>query len=273
MVQDMIAKASLLHRCASVAGARHRVSARNSQDAVATWVASDQTWALAVVCDGCGSQPHSEFGALWGRQAWSLAVQRAVATGLSLVSPTFWSTVCADVEAALTMLTAQCSGSDERNRAIFVQQHLLFTSLVGVVHDQTVSVLALGDGVALLGDEIFEFGPWADNAPPYLAYVILDPTFAPISIANVVTRARTDVGRLALASDGIADFLGGLRGLLTQRVIGNPDGLRRALELAARATEHIDWAEQCMQRIPGWLQDDTAVALLQWPAPPRTEAL
>ncbi|MBP9086885.1 MAG: protein phosphatase 2C domain-containing protein [Kofleriaceae bacterium] len=269
----MSARSSLLHRCASVAGARHRAIARNCQDAVATWVASDQTWGLAVVCDGCGSQPHSEFGALWGRQAWSLAVQRAVAAGVDLASSTFWSTVSADVVTSLTMLAEQCSGSDEHDRTKFVQQHLLFTSLVGVVHDQTVSVLALGDGMALLGDETYQFGPWADNAPPYIAYALIDPAFVPIAIATVVTRDKADVDRLAVASDGIDDFAGGLRGLLTERVVRNPDGLRRALEIAARATELIDWAAQCMQRLPGCLQDDTAVALLQWSPSPEAESV
>lgn len=156
---------------------------------------------------------------------------------------------------------------------MFVQQHLLFTSVVGVVHDQTVSVFALGDGMALLGDETYQFGPWADNAPPYIAYALLDATFAPSAIAAVVTRDKAEVGRLAVASDGIDDFAGGLRGLLTDRVVRNPDGLRRALEVAARATEHLDWAAQRIQRIPGRLQDDTAVALLQWSSSPNPEAL
>ncbi len=236
-----------------------------------TWVAGDQSWGLAVVCDGCGSQPHSEFGALWGRQAWSRAVQRTIATGLEVAAPAFWSTVCADVVAALVVLAAQCGGDDDRERAAFVQQHLLFTSVVGVVHAQTVSVLALGDGAALLDEQAYQFGPWADNAPPYLAYALLDPTFTPMTVATVVTRDKADVGRLAVASDGIDDLAGGLRGLLIERVVRNPDGMRRALELGARSAERIDWAEQRMQRTPGCLQDDTAVALLQWALPPTTE--
>ena len=236
-----------------------------------TWVACDESWGLAVVCDGCGSQPHSEFGALWGRQAWSRAVQRTLASGVDLPSPTFWSTVCTDVVTALTMLAAQCGGNDESERAMFVQQHLLFTSIVGVVHAQTVSVLAIGDGAALLGDEVYQFGPWADNAPPYLAYALDDTTFLPMDVATVVTRDKADVGRLAVASDGIDELAGGLRGLLIERVVRNPDGIRRALELAARSSEQIDWAAQRVLRTPGCLQDDTAVALLQWASPLTTE--
>lgn len=236
-----------------------------------TWVAQNQSWGLAVVCDGCGSQPHSEFGALWGRQAWSRAVQRTIATGLIVKSPTFWSTVCADVVAALALLAAQCGGKDADERAVFVQQHLLFTSVVGVVHDRTVSVLALGDGAALFNDEAYQFGPWADNAPPYLAYALLDSSFAPMTVATVITRDKASVGRLAVASDGIEDLTGGLRGLLVEQVVRNPDGMRRVLELAARSTERIDLADQRLLRTAGCLRDDTAVALLQWAALPTVE--
>ncbi len=272
-MQCMTTCTTLLSRSASVAGARHRAAARNCQDAALTWVACDQAWGIAVVCDGCGSQPHSELGALWGRQAWCRAVQRTIASGHGLASPSFWTTVCDDVVTALTCLAAQCGGDDERERAVFVQQHLLFTSVIGVVHEATVSVLALGDGAALVNDEPHVFGPWADNAPPYIAYALLDSTFAPMTVATIVTRAKAEVGRLAVASDGIDDFVGGLRALLSERAVCNLDGLRRALEVAARPTERIDWAEQRVQRIPGCLPDDAAVALLQWAPLPSTAAV
>ncbi len=254
---------TLLGRCAVVAGARHRSVARNCQDAAATWVAADQRWGLAVVCDGCGSQPASEFGALWGRLAWQQAVQRAIGAGIVPTACEFWPKVCADVAAGLAALAQQCSSSEVPTIS-FVHEHLLFTSLVAVMYDQTLSVFALGDGTALVAGQVHQFGPWPDNAPPYLAYALLDPTFAPAAVATTITCNVEATGIVAIASDGIDDFPGGIEALVIERNVRNPDGLRRTLELAARPSEQIDWPEQRVMRIAGRLHDDTAVAVLQW---------
>jgi len=259
----MTAIQTLLGRCATVAGARHRSTARNCQDAALVAVAPDQTWGVATVCDGCGSQPYSELGALWARHAWCVAVQRAIANNLGPTVSEFWPTVCAEVVAALATLATQCSGSDAE-RVAFVHTHLLFTSLVAIVHRQTVTVFALGDGAALVDGQVHEFGPWPDNAPPYLAYALLDPTFVPADVATIITCSKDAQGCVAIASDGIDDLPGGLAALITAPNVRHPDGLRRQLELAARPREQIDWTEQRVTRIAGALHDDTAVAVLQW---------
>ena len=52
----------------SVTGRNHIKAGKNNQDAYDIF--SDDHCTLAVVCDGCGSCPHSEVGAKIGAKLW-----------------------------------------------------------------------------------------------------------------------------------------------------------------------------------------------------------
>src|SRR5262245_8137740 len=64
----------------SIAGQMHLAAGRNNQDAYC-WEASPGGL-VAVVCDGCGSGPHSEVGALIGARLVVRAVSRLRGSGL-----------------------------------------------------------------------------------------------------------------------------------------------------------------------------------------------
>lgn len=240
---------------AAVTGARHLRAARNGQDASARWVGSDGVAAI-VVCDGCGSGGSSEVGARLGVQL----VIRALATRLARGERPreVWAGVRGDVVAALAALVeAMCVDGD---RAAVIHEHFLFTIVAAAVGHGEVSVWAIGDGGYALGPRVHELGPFDDNQPPYIAYDLLD---APAEAH--VAHADASVGRVVVASDGATEL--GLARWCDDGLLRNRDALRRALSLAARGDERIDWDAGCVVRAPAALQDDGAVAVLRWAVP------
>jgi serine/threonine protein phosphatase PrpC len=74
----------------SVVGRDHGRTGKNNQDALA--YVPLQEGIVAVVCDGCGSQPHSEVGAQLGAQLLTQAVARQL-TRTALTDAAFWPAV------------------------------------------------------------------------------------------------------------------------------------------------------------------------------------
>lgn len=251
---------SMRGAAAAVTGARHLRASRNGQDAAAVWV-GDRAGAV-VVCDGCGSGASSEVGARLGARLVIAALSGRLGAGACAADPALWAGVRAEVTAALAQLAAAMTGgAGERAREQLVHDHLLFTVIAAAVTDDAVAVWALGDGAYALGGEVCVLGPFADNQPPYLGYDLLD---APRP-AHLVTAAAA-VGHVIVATDGVAelglDVLGPAGAL--DRYLDHPDALRRRLALLARTAEHVAWDARRIDRTPAQLQDDGAVALLQW---------
>ena len=106
-------------------------------------------------------------------------------------------------------------------------------------------------------------GPFANNAPPYVAY---DLTAAaadePIARAHFAIREACVGGRIVVTTDGAAEL--DLAAFADARYVAHPDALRRQLAVLARADERIDWDARWRQpgtRAP--LQDDGAIAMLR----------
>lgn len=238
---------------AAVSGARHLRMARNGQDAVATWVGDGA--AAAVVCDGCGSGASSEVGARLGAGLAIAALAARLAGGSR--ADAVWDGVRDHVLGALARLVDAMPG----DREAVIREHLLFTIVAAAVDRDAASVWAIGDGAYQLAPGALRvLGPFADNQPPYLAYELLG---AP-QVAHVETR-DAGAGRLVVASDGVAELgAAALDELLAPVTLAHPDGLRRRLALLARGGERIDWDARRVVRIPAALQDDGALAVLEW---------
>jgi hypothetical protein len=247
----------------SVAGAAHRRIGRPNQDAVCA-LRTPHGLALAV-CDGCGSGARSEIGAALGARLWANAIAARLADGGPLAAADF-DPLAATVLAGLAGI-AETLGGD---RAAVTREHLLFTSVCAAITDDQVAVVAIGDGVVGLGDELHVLGPFADNAPPYLTEAWFGVTRAPA----VWLRARHELTSLALATDGAAALtdpsgaaptLAELAG--ADAIYRNRFALSRRLALLADDQLDIDWERHRTVRRPALLDDDTTIVFARWSRP------
>lgn len=264
----------------SVTGRDHVLAGRNNQDAYC-WTCLDHAL-LAVVCDGCSSGKHSEVGAQIGARLLVQAMTRA----LSSPAPAFWRRVRHDVLAQLRRLAEHMGGS----LAHTVQDCLLFTIVGALLTPLRTCVFSLGDGVILVNGDLIPLGPFPDNAPPYLAYALLDthhgasPAAADeFQMQRVLPTAA--VQSLLLGTDGLEAFSssatrpipgkGALVGPLSQfwqeeRYFTNPDAVRRTLALVNREVVQPNWEAQRLDRQHGLLPDDTTlIAIRRRPCQPE----
>lgn len=193
-------------------GRQHALLGRNSQDAFA-WAERDGRLA-AVVCDGCGSAPHSEAGARIGAR---IAVEELLRHGTDLPAAR------TAILGRLTKVAAALEGA--------AGEYLLFT-LVGAVVAEEAVVFSCGDGLLAVNGAGQALGP--DEAPPYLAYALLPGTVGEPALSAFIERRRlpaTELISLALGTDGALELLGGGLDVLAEDplVWSNPDGLRRRL--------------------------------------------
>ena len=69
----------------TVIGRDHRVSGKNNQDAFCCLMADHLI--VAVVCDGCGSSPHSEVGAKIGAKIIAAEILRSISGNSDSLPP------------------------------------------------------------------------------------------------------------------------------------------------------------------------------------------
>jgi hypothetical protein len=256
---------------AAVIGARHQRAARNGQDAVATWASNgDSGGAVVVVCDGCSSGASSEVGARLGASLFAGAVAARLQAGESPGAAAMWCGARADVIATLAALLERMPG----DRAQAISESFLFTVVAAAATRDAAAVWALGDGAYSFGDPSLRggtrvLGPFADNAPPYLAYDLLgDPRPAHLDLAPPGWTS------IVIATDGATDLEGpaGLERFAAPELVDRPDALRRRLALLARTGERIDWIERRVVRTPAALQDDCAIGVLHRSAAARSSS-
>lgn len=225
----------------SVPGRAHARCGRNNQDAFAWRLLGEQ--AFAVVCDGCSEGARSEVGAALGARLVIEALSRALRDDPGPAHPgALLERVEREVLAGLAVLCDTLGG--ERRRT--VADYLLFTVVGVAVGRERALAFAAGDGVAVLDGERIVLGPFADNAPPYLGYALLDDASG-AGLVPIAELPAARLGTIALGSDGalgleLAPFLDG-------SCFRNPDAVRRRLTLAART--------------PGLLFDDTTLVVLR----------
>ncbi len=257
----------------TVVGRDHRQTGKNNQDAVA-WLPLKQG-VVAVVCDGCGSQPHSEVGAQLGAQMVTQTVVQLL-EHTTLTDVEFWPIVQRQVLESLRSLAHQLGD----RLAETVQRYLLFTLLGAVITPENTVIFGLGDGVYAINDEIYPLGPFPNNAPPYLAYHLL-PTeslaFAPDPLQLHHCCDTATIQTLLLGSDGVLDLMaaaplplpgktepvGEISQFWQPPYFQNPDRVRRRLTLINRDVVRPDWHRQQLIKQPGLLPDDTTLVCLR----------
>jgi hypothetical protein len=254
---------------AAVTGSRHQRSSRNGQDAAvaltcpAARTSDDMQLApgpraeaaVVVVADGCSSGASSEVGARLGASLFARSLVVRLAAGERVSCPATWSAVRTDVVRTIAGVLERMTG----DRAQVLHDHFLFTIVAAAATRDGAAVWALGDGAYSSGDTTRVLGPFADNAPPYLAYDLLGDARA----AHFEVAAPT-CGAIVIATDGACELDGGLENFAASKFVEHPDALRRHLVVLARTDERIDWAERRVVRTPAALQDDCAIGVLRW---------
>lgn len=208
-------------RTATVIGREHVRLGRNNQDGVVVATRGETT--VAVVADGCSSQPFSEVGARLG--ARSLAVMTAALEHVAL----------ADLPAvAFDHLTAWLErlvkAVEVDDATAVLEQYGLFTVLCAAQRGGEAVVFGSGDGAVFVDGQLTRLDSGEANAPAYVGYRLNGKHIAPR--VHHLGPAR----RLALATDGLDGWLDrapdGLRLLLDEpHVWTNPAHLQRRLNV------------------------------------------
>jgi len=262
----------------SVVGREHLRVGKNNQDAYC-WSVTEAI-AVAVVCDGCGSGVHSEVGAKLGARMTVEAIQNVLSNDLDLDKETTWQIIQQALLTQLQQVVEQLGG----DRAQAVQDYLLFTIVGAVMTSTLTTVFALGDGVIVINDQVIALGPFANNAPPYLAYRLLtEEIAAPLQLAPLQLKVlqvlpTEHLQSLCLGSDGVSDLIQVAKQPLPGRseVVGdiaqfwqddryfrNPDQVRRRLSLINREVTRVDNRSQACLRQSGLLPDDTTLIVIR----------
>ena len=264
----------------SVAGSMHRAAGRNNQDAFC-WTSTSEGL-VAVVCDGCGSAPHSEVGARIGARIIAASVRRLSDERISstnLLARVAEETLCRLGVVANAMSAGnqafQPRGrwspdtSTQDNRT--VGDHLLFTVVGVLIWRSMVTTFSLGDGIVIVNGNPTILGPWANNEPPYLGYGLLEAsrsdkkrprqTFVvhdclPLAEVHSVMIGTDGATTLATLADrqlhGRDETVGPLSQFwLEDRFFRNPDNIRRRLAVIQRGAPG------------GVLSDDTTLVVLR----------
>ena len=268
----------------SVTGSRHRAVGKNNQDAWAIRCdrASDSTLrtAIAVVCDGCSSGQYSEVGAQFGAQFVATTIEQCLqdCPGKTPWRETsFWRRVERNVLGQLQSVATAMGGL----AASLVKDYFLFTIVGALVVETEVLAFSLGDGALFINGHSLPLGPFANNAPPYLAYRLLNPNLAETTALQFQLHGPwpiAEVDSVLVGTDGVLDLValearsqpGKTEpiGPLSQfwqddRYFRNADAVRRKLATINREVTKPDWAAQRLMRQSGLLPDDTTLVVLR----------
>lgn len=251
----------------SVAGVVHARAGRACQDGFA-WTRARMHDAgdalVAVVCDGCGSAPRSEIGAGIGARIFAARAAEALREDRS-GDPEATARIAAALAAEallerLDALAVAMSGPPDEDPAPgavtpyarTVHDAFLFTVVCAIVTPRVTMVFAAGDGVVVADGERVVLGPFDDDAPPYLAYALLDPS-RPRAPALVLRRETAAGSALAIGTDGASEIVTWpeLDAIRDRRLVDHPDAIRRRLVVARRGDRSSA------------LSDDATVVLLR----------
>ena len=285
---------------ATVTGLNHETAGKNNQDAYS--LIATKELITAVVCDGCGSSPFSEFGARFGARRIARIIHNVCANYVAFqsyrLSSGIWRENLARIHSwtlqnlrKLAEETAEIVpkppdykgyGENIINWRRSILDCFLFTVVGVIVTPFDTLIFSLGDGTYAVNGAIRQLGPFEQNAPPYLAYNLLG---SEIKIESPYSRfelqefmATEDVESILIGTDGVVDFMAAgerclpgreeIVGPLRQfweddRFFKNPDMLRRRLAMVNKTSLKPDWNEKKMVRTSGLLPDDTTLVVLR----------
>ena len=205
--KSKVKKSSILINSATTAGSSHKNAhgpgAINNHDAV--WpIQVGEDVVGGVICDGCGSMPHSEIGAKLGAKA----IADIIAEECEKNGPIDWEIVTKRaVEQIRKAATLHKSNSESLNDVI--KNCFLFTVVIAVVRANKIIIAACGDGMYMHDDDIWDLDIPIENAPPYLAYKLISSKYDEysdwLSICEMESISIEDVKKsVIIGSDGLS---------------------------------------------------------------------
>jgi hypothetical protein len=151
----------------------------------------------------------------------------------------------------------------------FVNDYLLFTILGSVITSSETVTFSMGDGAIAINGKFTEIPPYADNAPPYLAYGLYKPEAINFEIRDRLPTSELE--SLLIATDGIDDLVKveDIHQFWQEdRYFKNPDAIRRKLAMLNREEIKPDWHKKELTKRSGVLSDDTTFVVIRRPSPP-----
>lgn len=264
---------------ATVQGRRHREIGKNNQDALCIVNKSDVV--IGLVADGCGSCEQSEVGS-------NLAV-RMIA---QLIEKNY--TTCQNIEGLLEKVRLDCLAEfrvliNQLGISVSrsVNDFFLFTLVGFILTPEELVVFSLGDGIAMVNDEIIKLGPFPHNEPPYLMYALTGSTLANQSDDllkfQILKKVKFDkFAQVIIGTDGIDDLIAkegenlpGKKIVIPvfkdfvgdDKLFKNSDLLRRKLSLINRdVSKYKKNLQRCIVNViceKGLLEDDTTLIIVR----------
>jgi serine/threonine protein phosphatase PrpC len=241
----------------SIIGRNHVLAGKNNQDAYR--IVANEKFIIAVVCDGCGSGKHSEVGAKLGARLVINAIAELLNQNLAITEPEFWDSVKINLLQKLKDFVTLSNGDLE-----FVNDYLLFTILGSVITCSETVTFSMGDGAIAINGKFTEIPPYADNAPPYLAYGLYKPEAINFEIRDRLPTSELE--SLLIATDGISDLVkveDVNQFWQEDRYFKNPDAIRRKLAMLNREEAKPDWNKRELIKRSGVLSDDTSLVVIR----------
>ncbi|MGK7932824.1 MAG: protein phosphatase 2C domain-containing protein [Microcystaceae cyanobacterium] len=250
----------------SVIGRNHALMGKNNQDAYESF--SNDNLTLAVVCDGCGSCPHSEVGAKWGAKLWIKTLLNYVETypNQPINQTVIKDNLLQELEKMVISLAV--------NQTIhtIIHDYFLFTLIGVVITPQLTTIMALGDGIISVNEQLTVLPDFPNNAPPYLAYQLLD-TITNFDFIIHEEISTQDVNSILIGTDGVKDLFN-LENLdlkvtniyqfyQNESYFKNPDLIRRHLFLMNREKIIPNWQTRKLNKEIGLLSDDTTLIVIK----------
>lgn len=263
----------------SVAGRDHTQVGKNNQDAFC--FAAHEDVMTGVVCDGCSTGKHSEVGAK--------LIARLIVRQIILNKDKFQgdddsvARLMQRIKNSALMYIQLLADGMGMSFSQAINDYFLFTLVGTIIFPNRSMIFSLGDGVFANNGEVTEVGPFPGNAPPYLAYNLVDtdlsresPDLLDFKVHVVQETSLTE--SILIGSDGICDLIDieqanmpgkpKLVGPLSQfwtedRYFTNPDMVRRKLVLINREAIRLDREGPSLQKHPGLLPDDTTLIAIR----------
>lgn len=260
----------------SVIGKEHRRCSKNNQDAL--HLLFGDNYLITIVCDGCGSQIHSETGAKIGSRLIVKLISDQLRQipirpehGLLDFSPVL-ERVRQNILAELGVLANWMGDSLTE----VVSNYFLFTTVGAILLPGQAVFFSIGDGVIIINDEIITLGPFPENRPPYLVHNLLDlePDSKSLRFQIIRSLSMDEVNSFLVGTDGVCDLVEASElclpgkteevGPINQfwendRYFSNRDNVRRRLTLVNREVRRYDRKGRTITRENGHLPDDTTL--------------
>lgn len=205
---QVTASKTILITSASVPGTEHTLPGRpmwrNNQDAYV--YERVDNWVVGVLCDGCGAGMHSELGAQIISRLVATTIVKFIQKRNGIHGFRFEI-----LHSSLVNRVSELANGMGLNFINTIREYFLCTIVGFIAGPEKILAFHIGDGVLVVNEEVFSFGPFPENTPPYLLYTATGSTIfdhhRDLLEFQVQEFDRCNVTHILIASDGILDLM------------------------------------------------------------------